>query len=328
MQQLNEISLILPHLYISDWESSVDPEKLLQAKIRAILTVETQLKSHYIRALYTENNIDFMQVEVDDIPTDNISQFFDSTYNFIHKHISKNENVLVHCAAGISRSVTIVANYLLRRLYEKAHEEKIAIKPEDAVTKALQTIKRGRPIAHPNTGFLKQLLDKANDYAKSNYQNSLKSTSGKSNMCDKSFVDAQGKPANIICLTNDDFDDQGNLKNFKDVVGVVFFWGSFCHHCQVMKPEYVKFASMLPPNAPVRAFAVEGVKNKDLTARINPAIWKYAVRGYPTIVSYDHGVFYSEYAPSEDDMKAFRTAPDLLEFARGIGKAPVKMVKA
>jgi protein-tyrosine phosphatase len=56
----------------------------------------------------------------------------------------KKTNVLVHCQAGVSRSVTIVAAYLMK-------ENRI-----DYVS-SLDLIRSKRPQICPNKGFLKQL---------------------------------------------------------------------------------------------------------------------------------------------------------------------------
>ncbi|KIY47518.1 phosphatases II, partial [Fistulina hepatica ATCC 64428] len=52
--------------------------------------------------------------------------------------------VLVHCAMGVSRSATVVCAFLMRSLGVDAWE-------------ALQLVRKGRPCAHPNYGFMKQL---------------------------------------------------------------------------------------------------------------------------------------------------------------------------
>lgn len=75
----------------------------------------------------------------------NISQHFDEVYTFIRQHVREGHSVLVHCAAGISRSTTLVAAYLMMSYQWDAFE-------------ALELIKERRPCIRPNDGFLEQLL--------------------------------------------------------------------------------------------------------------------------------------------------------------------------
>ncbi|VDM85139.1 unnamed protein product [Strongylus vulgaris] len=62
----------------------------------------------------------------------------------ISNAIQSGGNVLVHCEVGVSRSVTVVAAYVM---------QKYKFSPE----KALEFIKKSRPIAYPNEGFYAQL---------------------------------------------------------------------------------------------------------------------------------------------------------------------------
>jgi dual specificity phosphatase 12 len=80
-----------------------------------------------------------MHVKVNDVPSENIRKHFNSTFNFI-----KRGRTLIHCAAGISRSPTILAAYLMRK---------------DKVThrQALRRIAKKRPCISPNPGFIEQL---------------------------------------------------------------------------------------------------------------------------------------------------------------------------
>jgi protein-tyrosine phosphatase len=55
-----------------------------------------------------------------------------------------NRSVLVHCAAGVSRSTTVVVNYIMNT-YQKT--------PMDAFL----LVKERRAVARPNTGFMREL---------------------------------------------------------------------------------------------------------------------------------------------------------------------------
>jgi predicted protein tyrosine phosphatase len=92
---------------------------------------------------YLPIDIEKMSIVISDRRDADISVHFNSACDFISKD---NNPVLVHCKAGVSRSVTIVASYLIKKGY--------------TVEEALKLIemKRGDKIyTHPNFGFLKLL---------------------------------------------------------------------------------------------------------------------------------------------------------------------------
>lgn len=88
-----------------------------------------------------------MHIVLKDSKHSDIAQHFDATYEFLKLHTEK-ERVLIHCMAGMSRSVTIAANYMLQDgLF-------------DTVEQTLVHIQHRRPIARPNVGFVIQLLQR------------------------------------------------------------------------------------------------------------------------------------------------------------------------
>ena len=127
------ISRITDDLYISDAANALDYTSLKKLGIKQILVAGKELQRHgdlYFKVFH---------IKVDDIPNENIKKYFNSSFNFIKKN-----KTLVHCAMGISRSVSIVIAYLMRAS---------AMSFDDA----LALVRKGRPIANPNPGFIKQL---------------------------------------------------------------------------------------------------------------------------------------------------------------------------
>ncbi|CAF1439170.1 unnamed protein product [Adineta ricciae] len=91
-------------------------------------------------------HIRLFTLDAHDLDHFDISSHFSAALNFIHKSLQADDGaVLVHCSAGVSRSATIVAAYLMA-----AHQI-------DA-TEAVQRVNQARPCACPNIGFIQQLL--------------------------------------------------------------------------------------------------------------------------------------------------------------------------
>ncbi|TAQ83114.1 hypothetical protein B7494_g8562 [Chlorociboria aeruginascens] len=91
-----------------------------------------------------------LQIEVDDVEDENLLAEFERSGRWIEEALQngregKEGRVLVHCAMGKSRSVTIVIAFLLRKY------------PHHTVSSALSLIQSVRPMAEPNDGFMVQL---------------------------------------------------------------------------------------------------------------------------------------------------------------------------
>lgn len=89
-------------------------------------------------------NITYYRINIDDSYTANITPHIPGVIGFIHAERQRGKTVLVHCAAGISRSSSVVCAYLMAK-YLETYEQAIA------------KVKSKRPMAEPNQGFVHQL---------------------------------------------------------------------------------------------------------------------------------------------------------------------------
>jgi len=97
--------------------------------------------------LYWENKHQYMRLDVLDLPSQNIRKHFDTFIEFIDNALrSKNNNVLVHCSAGISRSPTLVLAYMMKKNHWTLEE-------------AFDKMRKLRPIVDPNVSFIIQLRE-------------------------------------------------------------------------------------------------------------------------------------------------------------------------
>ncbi|RWS26366.1 hypothetical protein B4U80_00010 [Leptotrombidium deliense] len=94
-----------------------------------------------------ERNIDrrkTLVIEVNDDDNADLYPFFDKVCDTIHTKLRQKKSVLVHCAAGISRSTTLVIAYLMKYEHMKLQD-------------AYALVKLKRTCAYPRDTFLKQL---------------------------------------------------------------------------------------------------------------------------------------------------------------------------
>jgi protein-tyrosine phosphatase len=112
-----ECSEIIPNLYLSGVECL--PVFLKKKEITNVMSV---LKT-YMPTL--DESYNHMKIEIHDEANQQIEKYFNEAHRFIDDAIEKNQKVLIHCYAGISRSATIVISYLMKKnkiTFEKAYE--------------------------------------------------------------------------------------------------------------------------------------------------------------------------------------------------------------
>lgn len=102
-----------------------------------MITAATGLKVSYT------GGINHKILQLYDCETENISRYFEDTYNYIAEGLEMG-NVYVHCFAGVSRSATIVISYLMKKF-------------QWSLSQALALTKKKRKYINPNPGFMRQL---------------------------------------------------------------------------------------------------------------------------------------------------------------------------
>ena len=129
---------VLEYLYISDISKSSNLCYLEENNITHIINC-TPAPCHF------PSKIEYLHLPMEDVADTNITQHFQSSFEFIKGSKEKNGRTLVHCEAGISRSATIVLSYLIQG-------EKMSLK------EAHSHLLSARKLISPNKGFWNQLF--------------------------------------------------------------------------------------------------------------------------------------------------------------------------
>ena len=116
------LSLIYPGIYLSGLSVALDIDLLVKNGITSVLRIMAEPPEEKLVQEYKEAGIELLFLKQTMDTKDNISKNFDASYSFIIGKLRTKEDgtlphVLVHCLAGVHRSVTIVIMFITRYLF-------------------------------------------------------------------------------------------------------------------------------------------------------------------------------------------------------------------
>lgn len=132
---------ILDHLFLGCRKAASTPQKLRELGITRILNVTPVASQVEILDSFM-----YKQIAVEDSHDVNMLQHLPEAFAFIEDARLRRERVLVHCHAGMSRSVTIILAYLMK-YYDHSLES------------AYDFVKQRKDDIAPNFSFMGQLLE-------------------------------------------------------------------------------------------------------------------------------------------------------------------------
>ncbi|XP_013772478.1 dual specificity protein phosphatase 7-like [Limulus polyphemus] len=134
---------ILPYLFLGNAENSQDLQALKKHRIVYILNVTPDLPN-----VFEDKGLGFhyMHIPIQDHWSQNLGSFFTKAITFIDEARQRKKGVLVHCLAGISRSVTITLAYLMQKMNMPLND-------------AYDFVRQRKTNISPNFNFLGQLMD-------------------------------------------------------------------------------------------------------------------------------------------------------------------------
>lgn len=136
------ITEVLPCLYLCGACAIVRPETIESLSIKFVVNATIELPDTPLPDVAPE----YFRVPVKDTREANLLDYFDQVADLIEETRQKHGRSLVHCLAGVSRSVSLVLAYLMK--YSNM-----------SLKSAFQHVRSVRPQVRPNVGFFKQLIE-------------------------------------------------------------------------------------------------------------------------------------------------------------------------
>merc|ERR1711933_259194 len=140
---LNNCDQIIPNLYLGGVAAVADPTLLVAQGISAVCCC---LRALEFPAKDFSKDLEYYRVDVEDMGREPIELFFPEATEFIHSWVSREQPVLVHCRAGVSRSASVVMAYLMTYQGYSLHD-------------AFFLVRSRRSCVSPNVGFMEKLCD-------------------------------------------------------------------------------------------------------------------------------------------------------------------------
>ena len=143
----NHIDKIIDHLYIGNIYAALNDDIINDNNISIVMNCSVSIP--FNESIQYKYRLSILDNETDE-EINKMTQDMDKYIDIIHTHIQNNENVLVHCKAGVQRSATIVVGYLMKYLDFELNE-------------AIKTLKNIRPcIMQPYPHFISSLNEYKN----------------------------------------------------------------------------------------------------------------------------------------------------------------------
>jgi atypical dual specificity phosphatase len=125
-------------VYLGNLASGCNLQRMRQLRVSRVVSVMIGAAPVF------PAHFNYTIVHVRDLPEENLLRHLDETTRVISEAVQKGEVVYVHCAAGVSRSATVVCAWLMRSR-GLSHEAAIVF------------LRERRAVIRPNPGFVAQL---------------------------------------------------------------------------------------------------------------------------------------------------------------------------
>ena len=135
-----EIEQIEPGLYLGNEDAAINEDLLKERNITAICACGRGLLTPFLE----KPGYEYLHLQVNDFPKQNLIQYFPQQQAWMDQMRAQGRTILIHCAAGISRSATFTIAYIMKR-------------EGMGFDSALAYVRKGRKSVHPNSGFREQL---------------------------------------------------------------------------------------------------------------------------------------------------------------------------
>ena len=179
LSETDDFNLVYPNIYIGNYSTSTNFELLKTLGITHIISAIPSFNPPF------EDKFHYLHIEAYDDESQDISQYFEISNEFINECLNQGGKVLIHCMVGRSRSVSLFLGFLIYIMQGRFHKKTLNLENNNDIYNSIEYNKfikdnkknysyDGMNYSKNSNGGTYNDGDNNNDYEKINKNNEIK----------------------------------------------------------------------------------------------------------------------------------------------------------
>ena len=165
LSDIDDFNLVYPNIYIGNYSTSTNYELLKTLGITHIISAIPTFTPPF------ENKFKYLHIETYDDESQDISQYFEISNEFIGECLSQGGKILIHCMAGRSRSITLFLAFLIYIMQERFHKKSLNLENNNDIYNSIEYNKFIKDNKKINYDGLSNNNNNGNDFERINTNN-------------------------------------------------------------------------------------------------------------------------------------------------------------
>jgi len=132
LSETDDFNLVYPNIYIGNYSTSTNFELLKTLGITHIISAIPSFNPPF------EDKFHYLHIEAYDDESQDISQYFEISNEFINECLNQGGKVLIHCMVGCSRSVSLFLGFLIYIMHGRFHKKTLNLENNNYIYNSIE----------------------------------------------------------------------------------------------------------------------------------------------------------------------------------------------
>jgi len=132
LSDTDDFNLVYPNIYIGNYSTSTNYELLKTLGITHIISAIPTFNPPF------EDKFKYLHIEAYDDESQDITQYFEISNEFIDECLKQGGKILIHCMGGRSRSVTLFLSFLIYIMHERFHKKSLNLENNNDIYNSIE----------------------------------------------------------------------------------------------------------------------------------------------------------------------------------------------